>query len=601
MPTVVRRIHLLAVPLLVASAGAQEPPGRQPTFALVLDAARAPLAGAEVTFAGWVPHVGAAGPHDVLVVAADERGRARAKLREDLCYLAWATTGDAEAGAVAPPLGYFAAGAMFELVCEPRPFVRHMAVEGFDAWAAHGPLRVFARTPLPGTERELPVRDGAIERPPWPSLQLEVRTADGQPLWSVSGAAATLSVPPPQRVRVRVLDADGAPVRDARLAQRVGQRRSWGGDGWQQVAEDLERDLGGVDDEGRAVVTICAERPLSADHERDTTLLFARAPGRPEVAGGRYHGAFYVDDRKVAQAPADEWPFRLPAPAPLAGYAGIVPPGTVAHLAATCKLFSTANSYYHDARAFAVEVGPGGRIEFAAVPTELHSCLLTLLPPSGDPTALPLLPARGGRELPFAPRDADLDAWRLPSCAMSLQVVDPLGGPARGAVVHVVPHVEGVLVRDAARQVPVRRDGSVRFDVVPGDWFVLVATDDGWAAGRYHCEEGAREERLAMQPLARLRVRLCGDDGAPVAGATVRTGRTTWTSSGDPMQGMLQNLWHTRRGVLQRLRTDADGGMMIPFVPVTGVVQRLRLEAGERRSPEFELTAVEDVLALRFE
>jgi hypothetical protein len=73
-----------AVAFALASLAAQtdgEPP-RRPTFARVVDAAGGALPGAEVTFAGWVPHLGTVvAPLDVQVVAADARGRARANLR----------------------------------------------------------------------------------------------------------------------------------------------------------------------------------------------------------------------------------------------------------------------------------------------------------------------------------------------------------------------------------------------------------------------------------------------------------------------------------------------------------------------------------------
>jgi hypothetical protein len=89
-------VMLALTQVLAAALGVLPAQGRvdepRPTFALVKDAKGEPLAGATVTFAGCLPHVGVEyGPADVQHVESDERGRARARLRADLCYVAWAT------------------------------------------------------------------------------------------------------------------------------------------------------------------------------------------------------------------------------------------------------------------------------------------------------------------------------------------------------------------------------------------------------------------------------------------------------------------------------------------------------------------------------
>src|SRR5688572_10459888 len=79
--------------LLVRAAAAQErvEVTAQPTFARVETIGGEPLADAIVTFAGCLPHAGAdAGPLDVKQVQTDARGRARAHLQPNLCYVAWA-------------------------------------------------------------------------------------------------------------------------------------------------------------------------------------------------------------------------------------------------------------------------------------------------------------------------------------------------------------------------------------------------------------------------------------------------------------------------------------------------------------------------------
>jgi hypothetical protein len=65
-----------------------------------------PIAGATVTFAGCLPHLGTtAGPLDLLqVVQADARGRAHARLQAGLCYVAWAV-GPADAAGSGAAIG----------------------------------------------------------------------------------------------------------------------------------------------------------------------------------------------------------------------------------------------------------------------------------------------------------------------------------------------------------------------------------------------------------------------------------------------------------------------------------------------------------------
>lgn len=587
---------------LVAQRGADEAP-RQPTFARVVDAAGAPLAGAVVTFAGCLPHVGPeVGPHDVLQVASDDRGRARAKLRVDLCYVAFAAAEVDGRQLLAEVVGYFAAGALLELPCRASERPRRVQVLGAEAWADAGPVRLFATTPRPGIEQELELVDGAVEVPPVPRLYLEVRTGDGQPLWQSLVSTATVTIPPPQRLPVRVVDENGAPLPGATLVQRVGRRMSWGVDAFSGAWDHLQRRLGVTGDDGTAIVTICSPGDLLRDHAVRDVLVFASAPGRPAVVGGRFHDDFYVDDRKVSSPPDSVLPFRLPRVEPLVGWVGTVPPGTVAHLAAVCKLFSSANSYYHDQRSFEVPVGPDGRVVFDQLPAEVHSCHLTLLSAQGEIGGLPLMTGLPGRALPFPGPGADAAAARVPACDLSVHVLEPTGGPARGAVLVLVPgNIDGVLVRDVAMQVPLDSGGGANVRLVPGTWHVLVLTGEAWLAATFSLEAGPREEHLAMQPLSRMQVRLLGDQGEPVVGAEVVARGTSTRSTGDPMQTILQNLHHAMRSTWWRLRTDADGRATIPFVPVEGLTRRLRLDAGERRSAEFELEANEEPFPLRLQ
>lgn len=602
-----RPIHRLGIaaalacaPVAVAQTGGEGP--RRPTFARVVTADGEPLPGAVVTFAGWVPHVGTlAAPLDVQVVAADARGRAQGRLAAGLCYVAWAAAEVDGQRSIAEVRGHFGAGALLELVCRTSDAARRLQVDGVEAWSEFGPLRLFAVTPSPGVEAELELRDGVVEVPPLPRWNLEVRTRDNAPLCQFWAPGDKVTVPPPQQLAVRVVDENGKPLPGASVVQRVGRLSSWGIDGFVGAWDYLYRPLGVVGADGTATVTICCPGDLLRENVAKDALLFARAPGRAAVAGGRYYDAFYVDDRKVPQAPQSVLQFTCRPVEPLTGYVGAVPPGTVAHLSAVCKLFSSANSYYHDLRTFDVPVGADGTVRFTEVPGDIHCCHLTLLTANGEFLPLPLLPATSGRTLPLGQATPEAPAV-LPTAVFALQVVDAQGGPARGGALLVVPgDVDGVLVRDAAVQVPLDASGEVRLRLVPGKWFVMAVTGEGWGAEGFDLEPGERSERLAMAPLAHMQVRLLDGDGAPVPGARVVARGTSTRASGDPRQRMLQGLQHASEAEWSHRVTDADGRVTLPFVPVDGYTRRLRLESGDRRSPEFELTDAGETFDVRLE
>lgn len=575
---------------------------RRPTFALVSDPAGEPIAGATVTFAGCLPHLGTTvGPLDVQVVQADARGRAQAKLQAGLCYVAWAI-GPADAagsGQRSEVHGYFAAGGLLELVCTGRYTPRVVAVTGVEAWRESGPLRYFVVTASPGTETEVELRDGALTLPPSPSgpdPMLEVRTAEGQALWGASATIGTLAVPPPQRLRVRVGDENGAPLAGARLHQRTGRRSVWRSDGFGGASEERTRDLGSTGADGTAEVVVCYPADPLLQQQHGELLVFASAKGRSPVAGGIFNKAFYVDDRKVGKPPESVLPFTCRRVDPLTGNCGRVPAGTVAHLFTVCKLFSGPNSYTHDARVFVTPIAADGTFVFDDVPAELHCCRLTLVMADGSTSALPLFPAVAGRELPpeVVVRAGGATLPPIDPVDFELHVTDPTGGPARGAVAYVMPQrMAGVLLRDAIVRLPLDARGAVSLRLVPGSWLLLVVTNVGYAATAVELAAGPRRHDLAMQPLATMRVRLRDRDGAPIPGAQPHLGGTSTESSGDPVQNLLSQSLASTRSLWARLRTDADGRLAIPFVPVAGMKRRLALHWEGGASDEFELAADE--------
>ncbi|MEC8252698.1 MAG: carboxypeptidase-like regulatory domain-containing protein, partial [Planctomycetota bacterium] len=188
----------VALAALAPSAAAQR---LQPTLCAVVDAAGQPVAGATVTLLGSQPHLSPSlrGPH-IVEVATDARGRALARLRPGLCYVAWARTATAAGRrSYAPTVGYFSAGAALELRCGEPQAIERATVSGADAWRDDGPLRCFAMSQSPGAEVELSLDDdGSFELPGAPYSIFEARLPSGQPLWSAAMDRA-LRIPPPQR------------------------------------------------------------------------------------------------------------------------------------------------------------------------------------------------------------------------------------------------------------------------------------------------------------------------------------------------------------------------------------------------------------------
>jgi len=307
------------------------------------------------------------------------------------------------------------------------------------------------------------------------------------------------------------------------------------------------------------------------------------------------HGAFYVDDRQTDSRPASPLTFTCRRAEPLAGRCGRMPAGTVAHLTAVCKLHIGDNGYTHDARSFVAPVAEDGSFAFDTLPADVHSSRLTLVAPSGE--ALPLLPARSGRLLPEA-----LAALPNAVCDVDLQVLDPTGGPARGAVVFLVPgDIDGVLVRDAVFRVPLDTRGAAAPRLAPGRWGFVAIAKEGWCGQSLELEPGQHEVKLEMQPMAIMEVRLRDAAGAPVAGARLQQRGSSGRGTSDPVQALMHD-GHGRGASVARwrnLRTDAEGTMRIPFMPSPGLRVRVMLVWDGGSTDPFDLEAADSPFELR--
>lgn len=611
------------LPLLVTASAAlacsgwgvtlsAQAPDLRPTFGRVVSASGKPLADVVVTLVGGLPHL-LPSLQDVHVVdvASDRRGRVVARLQPGLCYVAWAhgrkldrakpdALSDEQSIAAmhCEPQGFFAAGAMFELVCREQAFVASCTLTGDAAWQHLGALRFFAITPIPGTERELERNAaGAFALPGEPFERFEVRTSDGQPLWHTR-IAAELEMPPPSKVRVLAVDPDGKPLADAAVRHRVGRLLSWNFDGLRSVGQDRMRLLGTSDAQGFCDVEVpYVGNPLRK--ARDNLLLFVQPQGRPAVAGGVWNRSFYVGDHMVPRIEGDVLRFECPEAEPLRGALPEAPTGTVAHLAAICKLHLQRNNYVHDARVFTAVVGEQGQFAFDDLPAELRSSRLSFVPPTGSNWQPPVFAPEGQRELPDeVGRTVDAGSPPVTLSTVTLSIKDPFGGPARGAVAFVSSGDRtGVLMRDSLLRVALDERGSTKLRLVPGNWVCVVLTADGFCGHQIELGEGDEKVEISLQGLASMPVTLLDADGDPIEGATVRARGTSTRGTSDPVGSIMQGLRRASRMHWQRLRTDKDGKVAIAFVPVEGVTQRVELRWPNGHSEEFALLADSKLVA----
>ncbi|MBL8747621.1 MAG: hypothetical protein JNK78_00570 [Planctomycetes bacterium] len=571
----------------VGLAQTAEPP--RATFARVLDADGSPVVRAVVTFAGHVPQLGALGPTDEVVVESDERGRATAKLQPGLCYVAWAVgPADAEGRSIcSTPTAYFSAGALFELRCTGSILARRLAVTGTEAWAAEG-LRFFAVSPSPGTEIGLELRDGAIEVPPMPRATIEVRTADGRPLWSTPLPEGSIDVPPPQRVRIRVVDENGQPVPDATVRQRVALLRSWRMDGPGTASIERIRDLGRVD--GEAELLVCHDADPVREGGRGDMFLLVQAKGRAAVGGGVFKSWFVVDDQRQKQSPGDVLVFRCPRQEPLTGNCGGAFAGGTAHLWVVAKITTAANSFAHDPRSFSVPIGADGSFVFDSVPADVHSMRLAIVPCEGGPAA-PLFPTMHGRTLPAEvvpipgarPAPIEVSEFRV-------RLLEPDGDPGRGAVVSLIPLAAteaGIFLRDAAVRFPVDTRGEARVRVVGRQWAIVAVTSTGCGARYLDPDSAGASVELRLDPLASMSVRLTDANGDPIAGASPYL-RGSAGSPTDPLGRAFADSTGLRE-TWNAMRTDRDGRLRIPFLPFEGQSLRVLLQWPSGRTADFEL------------
>jgi hypothetical protein len=307
------------------------------------------------------------------------------------------------------------------------------------------------------------------------------------------------------------------------------------------------------------------------------------------VAGGRWERSCYVSDRKVPAFRGDELQFVCTRAKPLRGALAEAPAGTVAHFAAVCKLH-IGNGYVHDSRVFTAEVARDGAFLFDDVPAELHSSRISFVAPPGSEWQPPLFASEKGRQLPSELEPQPDGQAAVEFSALDLVVVDPMGGPARGAVAFIsCADRQGILVRDSLVRVALDERGSARMRLVPGRWVVVVMTEAGFRGQELQMDRRNQQAKVSLAPLGSMTVEFVDLAGKAVAGAGVELSGTTTLGTNDPVGSIMQGLATRARLRWRLLRTNRQGVVKIPFVPVEGVEQRVQLRWSGGASGKFAL------------
>ncbi|MCA8952089.1 MAG: carboxypeptidase regulatory-like domain-containing protein [Planctomycetes bacterium] len=573
----------LALTLLVGPVAAQSPaPTRVAHPGRVLDAAGAPVAGAEVVFANRDPGDGLLAA-DVVRVATGPDGRFRAELLPTRPYVVWAVA-EVDGEVRVTPLARRGSPATELRIDELATVaVRSGRLDGAAAWTDLGGLGVqfvvAGRFAL--AEPVSVAADGSFALPILPPTKIAVLVFAGDRL--VHSADVTLEsepvveLPPPSRIRAKVVDVSAAarlPVAGARLFRTVG---AFGVQlGPLPPRQFVHRfPIGESDAQGEAELLFAhAGEPLVG--KGYPVLAFAAVkPGYSDALSGVVEQPFANDRMLGAEPGADLLVFRT---TPLAKdeqptrIVGAGRPRRVvvdgAHSAPTGD-----HMYYQVRDRIGLELLPDGAVPPYAAPPGFRVEALRV------PGVLPELAADDPFRRVSVPRtlllpcDAALGGTRVALDAVvpvRLLLVDTDGGPAADADVLCVPQSgDGFLPIEGAEVAAADLGGRVVLPATVGDWLVVAFVRDQFVAQKIEVRGDLPVQTLRLEPLAHCRLRFVDGAGQPLAGVRLRAGGSAWGSSNEPTEQFLLLLansiaaWHLSQAV-----SDADGRVDVPFLAV---------------------------------
>lgn len=530
--------------------------GRQAAFVRVLGGDGQAVAGAKITCVGPPGVFDVDATADVVEVSTDARGRAQPRLLPQRRYAAFASASRAGGGREASLVrADVSSGRECVLQFAPQRPPTRVLIEGQDAWGERGPLRGFLRLQqCPGFAIALP--DG--ELPPLPAGHvIEVRDRDGQSLWSSMGlGAATLreggdllaaTLPPPQSLGCRVVDANGRPVADAVLWQAIeGTPRRLRAQPLELMTVPTWRKLGRTDAEGRCTVSLAVG--VRDGRVTDDLCIEARRDGYAAGRAGTIanQSAF---SGAVAITPADGvLPITMAEPEPIR----VHPPAIYSMVVRGVTRGGNARSGQEGP--VVVQTGADGKAQLP-LPRDLVANRLAWIRAGDGPPGIAVVEPEPQGSFVMAPLRE-----------LRLKITDSLGGPARGQVVAV-----SAVTRDPfGCEVPMIADpaGKLPMRVGRGDWFVWC--QDGASAAWRLIEDGTDDVdvALAMQPLPSVRFRVVDGRGQVRPGLAVNLVSSGYgevsvkPSAEQRCLTVRQLLWFQE--LARAATTDAQGMLVMP-------------------------------------
>ncbi|MGC6489067.1 MAG: carboxypeptidase-like regulatory domain-containing protein [Planctomycetota bacterium] len=603
----------LAASLCLAAAAAQAggaARGLRPLLGKVVDAAGAPLIGAEVHVV--LPDVTAPGNRAAshAVVRTDARGRFRALVVPCTHHLIWAVAAPAPAR-VCSTVRWVSSGQLLELHADQERPVCRVSVGGLDAWRDLAPFRVrlaVQGVELPWTETALGDGDSCtIPAPPRGRVQIDVLDKDGQPLASGRsgdmGASAMVNVRPPQEIPVLAVDERGDPIAGAavRFRMAAGYSRNEGFT-VSLPARRLWRALGETDERGRLTARIAASKNPFEDKRATTYVFVAEKAGRKLSYSGFWQGPFH-DGRQVAAADCDELRFTLAAAAPRAGELRGSAAGGLAAQPALVRLGvrvegKEGRGWLHEELMFPVVTDGDGGFELPNVNGKIDEVDLLL---RGDAVRTRLTPEKLRRRVPQRAvslhgireyRDQPLSFDLSALCSLELQVLDATGGPANDVELLVVSEEHGRHGDCDGWTTRATTDsaGRVALLLQPGKWFVFGRNARDMIQLSVALD-GDLQRELRLTPMPAMRGRVVDEDGAPVAGA--RMDCYSSSSTGARESGFRMVASSLNWSWLDAPVTDENGEFVCPFLAHPSTRYKARFRLGSRRSEGFRVEADE--------
>lgn len=556
---------------IAAGASAQE---RLATAGRVLDQAGKPVVGATITFVGSVPPLwDRFEPADHVEVVSDAKGRFVVQLLEWGDYDVWAAGPElADGGHMVSRVREVRPATGFEISLTKRRAASELVVKRLELWKNVDAIHVEVALSTNALHRQrVDVVKGVAKLPPRPvglNWLMFAVNADGDIVFAERDRSGVdrigFDVRQPGKIPVRVVDEAGKPIAGATI-RGDSCRYLWGARS-NSVTGTLPicrwRVLGKTDANGEVVVTMAR---LTNSLLYQAGMMMASHPGYRASLGGFCAGVIVDGAGAHGNKPDKVLPFTLVKAkrwgGQLIGKDGQPLGGVPLQLTGKVLIPLSQNSQTFFDTSLLVTSAADGSFSFDGIPSGLGNCLLhvgTQEQLAGPGTRAPALLA-ADFESPLR-----LDLRQL--LTVELVVKDPVGQPARGARVLLVPlPMDDREVDPSTYTLRLDQRGCATVPVQAGRWQIMAINREAFGMQSL---EVKRDELLVlrMQEHELVAGRVLMDAGADRGAVSCMI--SSWShgnASGEgitPELGRRLNDWLARGVVVGR-----DGSFTWPFVP----------------------------------